>query len=190
MSRYASFADLVRHERQDLDFRVVHVERSTSPVFIVAPHGGEIEVGTSELAGLIAGADHSLFCFEGLKPGGGSRDLHITSHRFDHPECLELAARREVVVSVHGCVGQAQIYVGGLDEELRERLARRLARANFRVTAGGDKYPGRHPDNICNRGARNMGAQLEITHDLRGAPHRFPIAAAVRAGIADFLAID
>ena len=190
MSKYASFAQLLRCERQDRDFRIIHIDRAASPVFIVAPHGGDIEAGTSEIAAMIAGAEHSLFCFEGLKPDGRSRDLHITSHCFDHPDCIALAARREVVVSVHGCKGRARIYVGGLDEELGARIARRLAGAQFDVIAGGDKYPGRHPANICNRGSRSKGAQLEITHDLRGEAHRESVARAVRGAIADFLARD
>ena len=190
MSKYTSFAELLRHERPGRDFRIVHLERSASPVFIVAPHGGEIEAGTSEIAGLIAGTEHSLFCFEGLKCGGDSRDLHITSHLFDHPECIALAARRGVIVSVHGCKGDARVFVGGLDRDLGEHLARRLSHERFEVVTGGHEYPGRHPSNICNRGSRSMGAQLEITHDLRAEVYRGRIAAAVRAAIADFLASD
>lgn len=185
MSKYASFAELALHEAQDRDFRVIQIDRPESPVVILAPHGGQIEVGTSEIAQLIAGTDHSLFCFEGLKTDGHSRDLHITSHRFDHPDCIALAARREGVVSVHGCQGHAHIFVGGLDVPLGERLSCRLALAGFDVIADGHKYPGRHPFNICNRGLRNKGAQLEITYDLRAAEYRASISWAVRAAIAD-----
>jgi phage replication-related protein YjqB (UPF0714/DUF867 family) len=186
MSKYASFAELALYEAQGRDFRVIQIDRPESPVVIVAPHGGAIELGTSEIAELIAGSDHSLFCFEGLKLDGHSRDLHITSHRFDHPDCLALAARREVVLSVHGCRGHAQIFVGGLDVLLAERLSHRLALAGFDVIADGSRYPGRHPFNICNRGLRNRGAQLEITYDLRGPDHRASISGAVRAAITDF----
>jgi phage replication-related protein YjqB (UPF0714/DUF867 family) len=143
-----------------------------------------IEVGTSEIAELIAGTDYSLFCFEGLKSHGHNRDLHITSHRFDHPACLALAAGRETVVSVHGCLGQSRIFVGGLDLELATRLSKELALAGFDVVTDGHKYPGRHPSNICNRGLRGKGAQLEITYDLRASVHRETIARAVRAALA------
>ncbi len=78
-----------------------------------------------------------------------------------------MAARSEIVLSVHGCVGTSQIHLGGLDVELTERLARGLVQAGFPVDAASVKYPGRHPLNICNRGARGKGAQLEITYDLR-----------------------
>ena len=65
---------------------------------MVAPHGGLIEVGTSEIAHIIAGSEYSLFSFEGLKPYGANRDLHITSHQFDHPDCLAMAARSESII--------------------------------------------------------------------------------------------
>lgn len=185
MTKYASFADLAFHEAQGEDFAVKLVERAVSGVIVIAPHGGMIEVGTSEIAGLIAGAEHSLFCFEGLKPYGRNRELHITSHRFDHPDCLAMAARHDRVVSVHGCMGMSQIFLGGLDTELTQTLGDRLADAGFEVVRDGHRYPGRHPFNICNRGARGRGAQLEITHDLRVSRHREEIAGAVRRAIAD-----
>ena len=185
MDKYGSFSELVRHAREDSDYRVVRIDRPGSPVIILAPHGGEIEVGTSEIAALIAGGEHSLFCFEGLSAGASSRDLHITSHRFDHPDCIALAARRRVVLAVHGCRGHAQVFVGGLDADLAACLTRHLALAGFDAVAANHAYPGTHPLNICNRGSRGRGAQLEITHDLRAAEHREAIASAVREAIAD-----
>lgn len=187
MSKYASFGELALHEAQDRDFRIRRVERPNSRVVILAPHGGKIEEGTSEIAALIAGADHNLFCFEGLKACGGNRDLHITSHCFDHPDCLELAAARgEIVVSIHGCEGHARIFLGGLDTELSRGLSLGLAAEGYVVISEGHRYPGRHPLNICNRGRRKMGAQLEITHDLRATQHHASIAGAVRSAIANF----
>ena len=67
MGKYASFAELALHEADGRDFRVVRIDRPGSTVAILAPHGGRIEAGTSEIAELIAGTEHSLFCFEGLK---------------------------------------------------------------------------------------------------------------------------
>lgn len=184
MGKYESFADLAAHEAYGRDFRIVCRHRPESPVAIVAPHGGEIEEGTSEIAGRIAGVEHNLFCFEGLKPGSRNRDLHITSHRFDHPDCLAMVARADVVLSVHGCQGQARIFVGGLDAELSGLLTLHLSVAGYQVVADGHRYPGRHPFNICNRGLRQRGGQLEITHDLRGPGHSAVIADAARAAIA------
>jgi phage replication-related protein YjqB (UPF0714/DUF867 family) len=183
-SKYASFAELARHERPGRDYRVRISEAPHARVLVAAPHGGMIELGTSEVARLIAGDDHSLFIFEGLKPYGTNRDLHITSHRFDHPDCLAMAARCDTVVSVHGCVGDSCIHLGGLDEELGGRIADALCAAGFEVERRSSRYPGQHPHNICNLGARGRGVQIEITYDLRSGPHPAAIAGAVRAALA------
>ncbi|HTV95921.1 MAG TPA: poly-gamma-glutamate hydrolase family protein [Steroidobacteraceae bacterium] len=181
-SKYLSYAELARREALGRDYRVRVSEVRGARLLVAAPHGGMIEQGTSEIACLIAGREYSLFIFEGIKPYGSNRDLHITSHQFDHPDCLAMAARCESVLGVHGCVGEARIHVGGLDAELKTRLAMRLTDAGFAVDADSERYPGRHRHNICNRGSRAMGAQLEITHDLRiGAA--LEIASAVRAAL-------
>lgn len=187
MTGYASFAELARNETEGRDFRVRFIDRPGSQAIILAPHGGEIESGTSDIAELAAGEDHSLFCFEGLKPYGENRRLHITSHRFDHPRCIAMTALRDVVVGIHGCVGEAQIFVGGLDAEFANGLAIHLKEAGFTVISDGHRYPGRHPQNICNRGATGRGAQLEVTYDLRAPEYRERIAAALRAAVAERL---
>jgi phage replication-related protein YjqB (UPF0714/DUF867 family) len=188
--KYGSFAELVAGgEIHGTDFDTTVHERRGSSVLIIAPHGGKIEGGTSELAAAIAGTDYSLFTFNGLKAFGSNRDLHITSHRFDHPECLTLAAQHPVILSVHGCKGTSpQIYVGGLDEALTTRLTEKLTAAGLPATVTGHQYPGEHPLNICNRGARGRGAQLEFTLDFRSTPEtRAAIAAIVRSALATYL---
>jgi phage replication-related protein YjqB (UPF0714/DUF867 family) len=183
--KYGSFAELACHEIAGTDYRIAVVERPNASVLVVAPHGGMIEAGTSQIAASIAGEDFHLFSFEGLKPYGENRALHITSHRFDHPRCLELASRSDLVLSVHGCIGESCIHVGGLDEELTGRIAAELAAAAFNVIRPSARYPGRHPANICNRGSTAKGAQLEITYDLRtsGSGRQAAIARAVRAAL-------
>jgi phage replication-related protein YjqB (UPF0714/DUF867 family) len=187
--KYDTFAQLAEAEVSGTDYRVHAVARPDSPVLVIAPHGGTIEIGTSEIARLIAGDDHSFFAFEGLKPEwGANRDLHITSHRFDHPECLAHVQRSAVVLAVHGCKGEAEIFVGGLDEELSALLTEQLSAAGYRATAEGHRYPGRNPMNICNRGARGRGTQLELTRDLREPAARARIADVVRGALADYVA--
>jgi phage replication-related protein YjqB (UPF0714/DUF867 family) len=187
-NKYGSYAELASFEVHGRDYRVHAIERPASPVLIIAPHGGMIEVGTSEIAHGVASTEYNLFSFEGLKPYGANRDLHITSHRFDHPACVAMASRCDIVVTVHGCQGEACIHVGGLDDGLGARLAERLVSAGFAVETEGHRYPGRHPSNICNRGLRKKGAQLEITYDLRTGGSRGAIAGAVRTAIADHAA--
>ena len=189
--KYDSFADLeAGGEILDRDYNITVRERPQSGVLIVAPHGGSIEIGTTELAEVIAGDNYSLFAFNGLKLRGRNRDLHITSHHFDHPECVALAGRHAVVLGVHGCKGESsQLYVGGRDDELAALLTARLEAASLPVAAPGHKYPGRNPLNICNRGARARGAQLEFTLDLRSPSERARIAPLVRSALAEFVTL-
>jgi phage replication-related protein YjqB (UPF0714/DUF867 family) len=184
---YSSFAHLETFESHGTDFRVRAVERAESPVLVLAPHGGGIEIGTSQLAARIARARYSLFSFEGLKPPWQNRGLHITSHNFDHPLCLAMLARASVVVAIHGCKGESQVFAGGLDEELKMLLAERLREAGFPVATEGHKYLGRNPLNICNRGMRARGAQLEFTRDFREPSYRKVIAPIVRDAITDYV---
>ena len=188
IDKYSRYEELARAEVSGTDYRVVAVARPESPVVVIAPHGGGIEVGTSEIAARIAGDEHSFFSFEGLKAYGENWALHITSHRFDHPGCLALVSRSELAVGIHGCRGEAQIYIGGLDTELIALFAHHLSGAGFRTSTDGHRYLGRNPLNICNRGARGRGAQLEITKDLRDGPASERIADIVRGALAEYIA--
>jgi len=189
LDKYTSFAALEAGGAiAGQDYNTTVRERAQSGVLIIAPHGGSIENGTTEFADLIAGADYSLFAFNGLKPRGHNRELHITSHNFDHPGCIALAAHHSVVLGVHGCKGDSsQVYVGGLDDELATLLTTRLVAAGLPVAAPGHRYPGRNPLNICNRGSRGRGAQLEFTHDLRSPAARARVAPLVREVLAEIV---
>ena len=83
MDTYNSFANLAKHAEEGRDFKVRTQERLGTTV-IIAPHGGGIEPGTSEIAEAIAGNDLSLYLFEGIRDEN-NRELHITSTRFDEP---------------------------------------------------------------------------------------------------------
>jgi phage replication-related protein YjqB (UPF0714/DUF867 family) len=183
---YTSFAELDVHERFGTDYRVRRVERPAAPVAIIAPHGGGIEVGTSQLAARIARGRHSLFLFEGLKPPWQNRGLHITSHRFDHPLCVALVSQSPVTLAVHGCRGEARIYVGGLDTELKMLLTAKLNDAGFPATSDNHPYMGLNPLNICNRGSRSRGVQIELTRDFREPVHRQRIAPLIREALDEY----
>lgn len=167
--RYVSFSELRRSELEGVDFRIVCLDRD-SQTAIIAPHGGLIEPGTSEVAARIAGDMHRLYCFEGLRDRPHT-DLHITSHRFDEPRCLELVGLSDQVVTIHGRVGgERSLDIGGLDKELQEDIRASLVEAGFaaRLMASG-LLAGTDRNNICNRGRRGLGVQLEISRGLRDA---------------------
>lgn len=167
VDKYRNFKKLSDSEKEGIDFRVV-LRRTKSNIVVVAPHGGSIEPGTSEIADAIAGTDYSFYAFEGIKSSGNG-DLHITSINFDEPRCLELVQSSPRVMTIHGERGaQAIVYLGGRDEKLRVRLRSSLRDHGFNVRDHEDpQLQGRDPSNICNRGTSQAGVQLEISADLR-----------------------
>ncbi|MGQ0656580.1 MAG: poly-gamma-glutamate hydrolase family protein [Chromatiales bacterium] len=165
---YRNYEELSRGEREGHDFRVTIREVPDSPIAIVAPHGGGIERGTSQIASAIAGQRFNLYLFEGLKPRKNFDILHITSRRFDEPRCMALVARAETVITVHGCVGlDERVYIGGLDHALKARIASALVAHGVDGRLDGHPFPAHDPGNICNRGRRGRGVQLEFTVGLR-----------------------
>ncbi len=162
---YTSYADLAAHEMEGRHYQVRVIDRG-SPIAVIAPHGGGIEPGTSEIANALAGSLYSLYCFDGLKGDSNDR-LHITSIRFDEPRCLELVGHSQVIVSIHGCSEeQPLIYMGGRDASLKSLAAEALQQAGFR-TGFDANLAGDHPANICNRGPTGRSLQLEISKSLR-----------------------
>lgn len=180
MDRYEDYRDLARHESLGSDFWPER-RRRDSRVLVLAPHGGRIERGTAEIARAIAGREFSYYAFLGISPSHNQR-LHLTSHHFDEPRALRLAAAHEILLAIHGCAGRGECaYLGGLDLELRDRLALALGEAGFEFQRDGHPWPGEDPANICNRGARGRGVQLELSQDLRDS-ERLPLfVATVRA---------
>lgn len=87
--KYATFSLLAESMREGRDFRRRRRKRRVATA-VIAPHGGGIEPGTSEVADAVAADDFSFYAFEGIKSKNG--DLHITSTRFDEPRCVTLPA--------------------------------------------------------------------------------------------------
>ncbi|WP_334606505.1 poly-gamma-glutamate hydrolase family protein [Micromonospora sp. CPCC 205546] len=159
-------------------------------VAVLAPHGGGIETGTSELCLAIAGyhpatravtADgkglHDYWMFEGLL-GTGNGDLHVTSVNCDDPWAESVCGGARCAVALHGCTpeqagepaGTEAVLIGGLDVTLRELLRQEFVRVGIGVAQGtNDAIDGTHPRNICNRTLSGAGAQLELTTPLRHA---------------------
>ncbi|WP_327237148.1 poly-gamma-glutamate hydrolase family protein [Streptomyces sp. NBC_01317] len=200
---YASSTDLYTRlaGREGTDFarryrRHERVDSSLGSVFpygrtvVMAPHGGGIETGTSELCLAIAGyhpatlaplpgggALHDYWMFEGLLDAGNG-DLHITSSHIDDRVALSLAAGSLNVVSLHGCrpdqagapVSRPEaVVVGGRNATFKQYLHDELRAAGFQ-TIDGSAVPdlaGVDPENLCNRTLLGKGGQLELTTDLR-----------------------
>ncbi len=170
--KYRSFSQLLANETEGVDFQI----RSggvRNGVLLIAPHGGGIEPGTSELAEAIAGNDYGFYCFEGIKPEDNA-NLHVTSTRFVEPQALMLVADAQTVIATHGCEGsEPAVYLGGRDEDLKQRIEAELNAAGFNTGLHSDpNLQARSHQNICNRGARGQGVQLELTRELRRSMFR------------------
>jgi phage replication-related protein YjqB (UPF0714/DUF867 family) len=159
---------------------------------IIAPHGGGIEPGTSELGQAIAGYHpatlaatpaggpvYDFWMFEGLRSSGNG-DLHVTSTHCDDPVARAICAAVPRAISLHGCTpaqagfpdGAQGVLVGGANAALRTAVRARLDAAGFTTAdAGGEgELDGDDPDNIVNRTlGGGGGVQLEMTTPLRTA---------------------
>jgi phage replication-related protein YjqB (UPF0714/DUF867 family) len=167
--KYPDFDALSRNETSGIDFGI-SIRRARDAFAIVAPHGGGIEPGTSEIADAIARDEFSFYAFEGLKSSGNA-DLHITSTRFDEPMCLTVVGQSDVVVTIHGEQSEAEsggVFLGGLDEQLGRLLGAALQANGFVVRKHPDpQLQGREPENVCNRGRSGRGVQLELSRRTR-----------------------
>ena len=168
MDVYRNFAELSKTERKDIDFCISAIKRKESNTIIVAPHGGAIEPGTSEVAKEVANNDLSLAIFEGIKPKNNNR-LHITSTNFDEPRCVELVQESDTVVAIHG-EGSSDIavFLGGKNNDLGTKLKAALERHGYTVkTHRNPMLQGLASTNICNRCRHSAGVQLELSSGLR-----------------------
>jgi phage replication-related protein YjqB (UPF0714/DUF867 family) len=156
---------------------------------ILAPHGGGIEPGTSELCLAVAGhhptnlpitppagVTHDYWMFEGVREAGNAA-LHVKSTGCDDVVAVSLCAGALSALSLHGFdpaksqlpPDKQLVLVGGGDELLRGLLLQALDNVDLPVEdAGGHgELDGNNRCNIVNRTLRGKGAQLEISEPLR-----------------------
>jgi phage replication-related protein YjqB (UPF0714/DUF867 family) len=165
--KYKCFDALCSRQRQGQDFRIRSRDLKSATV-IVAPHGGGIEPGTSEIAEAISGNDMSFYVFEGTKRSN-NKELHITSAKFNEPACLALVGAAERVITIHGenCRDEI-VFLGGCDTQGVDLLRAVLGSQGFVVRCHKNHgLQGLDPSNICNRGRSRAGIQLELSYGLR-----------------------
>lgn len=168
---YACFSELAASEGRTAYSIALH-DRGTA-VAVVAPHGGGIEPGTSEVAVAIAGEEYSLYLFEGLKARANAQ-LHITSTRFDEPSCISLLSATQIALTVHGEDSAPEtVYIGGAHAKAISAIRAALESSGFTVREHHKvSLSGRDLRNICNRGASGAGVQLELSSGLRSTLFR------------------
>ncbi len=168
MDRYKNFSELSKVEQEGIDFRVSVIHRVGFNTVVVSPHGGSIEPGTSEVAKKIAKNDLSLGIFDGRKSIDNAY-LHITSTNFDEPSILDIVQKSDYVVTIHGEKSNSSIvFIGGRDNELIMHIQISLENSGYSVMIHENKnLRGMATTNICNRGRRRKGVQLELSAGLR-----------------------
>lgn len=167
MDRFKSFAELKIHALAGRDY-LIDLRYAKSGFAVMAPHGGGIEPGTALVADAIAGTDHSYYAFKGIRNKQNGQ-LHISSSRFDETQAMKLVRRSHTIITVHGCKGGKNlVYVGGRDTVLKKMVMAGLTLNGFKADGSpAISLKGLHPANLCNRGIRGRGVQLEITSALR-----------------------
>jgi phage replication-related protein YjqB (UPF0714/DUF867 family) len=175
-----------RHERFDDSLaRGCDVPKTT----IVAPHGGGIERGTSELCLAVAGyhpaalpqtppagVTYDYWMFEGIREDGNAA-LHVPSTGCDDGMALSLCAGSKNALALHGFRPEPElpvdtqiILVGGRNRILKEYLLEGFADTDLEaVAARQGELDGDDPLNIVNRTLDGQGAQLELSTPLRDA---------------------
>jgi phage replication-related protein YjqB (UPF0714/DUF867 family) len=156
---------------------------------IIAPHGGGIEFGTSELCLAVAGyhpatlevtppggVPYDYWMFEGIRSSDNSQ-LHVTSTHCDDGVALSLCAGSLNVLAQHGCTTKqagldenAQaVLVGGRNALLKRALLLEFSEKEIWAIDAIDHgaINGDDQTNIANRTLLGMGGHLEITGPLR-----------------------
>jgi phage replication-related protein YjqB (UPF0714/DUF867 family) len=166
MTSYVSFKELAGHEVEGRDYKI-RIDLRDPRVLIMAPHGGNIERTTSEIAEAIAGLAYSFYSFEGSK--ADSSVLHIESHLFNEPRALEAVQKADVIITIHGQIDQKEefVMVGGMNGSLRSKIIQELERAGFQNRTPTEGLMGTDPMNVCNQGKVKQGVQLEVSRKIR-----------------------
>jgi phage replication-related protein YjqB (UPF0714/DUF867 family) len=176
-----------RHERFDDSLaRTGEIPKTV----ILAPHGGGIERGTSELCLAVAGyhpatlpqtppagVTYDYWMFEGVRSDDNA-PLHVPSIGCDDGVAVSLCAGALNALSLHGFTPKPPqlpaddkvVLVGGGDDVLRCYLMEGFGHTDLKARdAGslGEELDGDDSRNIVNRTLRCKGAQLELSEPLR-----------------------
>jgi phage replication-related protein YjqB (UPF0714/DUF867 family) len=168
MDKYSSFSALAEAEVHGRDYRIRSRRTRVREWAVLAPHGGGIEPGTSEIAYAVSGNTYSFYAFEGMKRRNNG-ELHITSACFDEPTGLSVATSANRVLAIHGEDSKrAVVFLGGRDAVARKRLRKFLQRRGFTVERHANQnLEGVLTSNICNRCRSGAGVQVELSRGLR-----------------------
>ncbi|ARG65664.1 poly-gamma-glutamate hydrolase family protein [Staphylococcus epidermidis] len=169
IDKYQSMTQLEKETTEGVDWRK-DTKNTGNQVLIVAPHGGSIEQGTTELTKALADkGNYDYYSFEGIRPKNNS-ELHVTSTHYDDPTLNQMIKNRTATISIHGASGTEEIiYLGGPRSDLRNAIEKQLVGCGFTVKVPPEYLGGQNNKNFINKEDNNTGVQLELTTALRKA---------------------
>ena len=98
---YRSMTDLLNDTQEGKDWTKESTNRNSN-VLIFAPHGGNIEKGTTELAKAISNkGNYDYYAFNGARNKNNSQ-LHVTSTNYNDPDLINRNYNKDISISVHG----------------------------------------------------------------------------------------
>ena len=163
--KYANFKELQADTIAEVDYHIEGTIRNSN-VLMMTPHGGGIESGVSEVVWFAANGLFSEYVFEGWRTSNNA-ELHIKSTNFDEPICLSMVQKSEHIVAYHGYHDSVKKHtlIGGRDMNAKESAYKALTAAGFsaEILTNGTYLAGSDRENICNKGIRGMGIQLELS---------------------------
>lgn len=163
--KYRSMTELKQKEHE---WAIISNEKP-HPILSLAPHGGGIEAGTSELALLVSQKlSCSYYTFKGQLDSNNS-SLHVTSTYYDEPTALNVSESAEHTISIHGYVDTKQsiTYIGGTNVELIDLIKKYLQIGEFNVIDAPSYLGGKSSKNIANRNMNKSSVQLELSTKQR-----------------------
>lgn len=165
--KYQSMTQLEDETTEGVDWKK-SIRNTGKEILIVAPHGGNIEQGTTELTKALADkGNYDYFSFEAIRPRNNS-ELHVTSRNYNDLMLNSMIQNRKATISIHGAKGNEKIvYIGGPRSDLRNEIEKELVSRGFNVMVPPDNLSGKDDENFINREKGNTGIQLELTYALR-----------------------
>lgn len=155
------------------DFRIAFGDGNIARCLLVAPHGGGIEPGTSEILRALSDFGWAWYEFAGFLRSGNKAALHIASAQFDEPALVTLLPRTNFVLAIHGATETSGlvVYVGGNRDAWRAAMIAAINAATATHELQAMEAPthlgGTEPRNLANRGKLGYGLQLEFSRGAR-----------------------
>lgn len=164
---YNSMTELMQKTTEGLDWDIETYD-TDSDIISMAVHGGGIEIGTTELAKVIAEkGGYNYFSFIAKLPSNNTR-LHVTSTNYDAPRIVNKIQDSSHSISVHGASGTEEYtYMGGGNTALKNLIWEYLTEKGFDCRESPGNLAGVEPMNIANRTMLGMGVQLELSTEMR-----------------------